>query len=468
MAIVHRIGDPENASELRAIKELAAALPDHYVLAHNLELTTGQGLPYEFDIVVIGEHAVYHVEVKGYHGLIRGDRHQWVFENGAVYPSPIPLANKKSKILATLLKKHGRLLEEVFVETIVLLSEDRARAQLRDEQASRVVLLKDAARVLTTAGLLPVSTRPIVPLHNAICEVVLGGRPQQRKREIGLYNVIEKIGQRANREIFLAEHRYLRTRPKTVLKVYHYDVYAPKAKQEEQIRAIMMDQEALRRISGHVNIVETGDFFAWESNQLVLPTEYIENGRPLAAVLDKEDDKKITWAEKRKVIAGIARGLQHAHAGGVIHRDIRPLNVVVAPGAVAKIVNFDLARIVGASDDMVPDLAERLDPAYTAPEVWRNPASASPASDVYSLGVLFFELIAGVAPYRHIDEAFVMKRTPLNRELLMKEFATPGSEDFMKHPKDAIDTIVRMCSFDPKERHQAMGEVIDDLELIGD
>lgn len=155
MAIVHRVGDPENASELRAIKELAAALPEHYVLAHNLELTTGQGLPYEFDIVVIGEHAVYHVEVKGYHGLIRGDRHQWVFENGAVYPSPIPLANKKSKVLATLLKRHGRLLEDVFVETIVLLSEDRARAQLRDEQASRVVLLKDAAKVLTTAGMLP-------------------------------------------------------------------------------------------------------------------------------------------------------------------------------------------------------------------------------------------------------------------------------------------------------------------------
>jgi hypothetical protein len=75
--------------------------------------------------------------VKGYRGLIRGDRHQWVFENGGVYPSPIPLANKKTKILASMIKKHGRLLDDVFCETVVLLTDDRARAQLRDEQSGR-------------------------------------------------------------------------------------------------------------------------------------------------------------------------------------------------------------------------------------------------------------------------------------------------------------------------------------------
>ncbi len=470
MAIIQRIGEPENASELRAIRELAAALPESYVLAHNLELTTGRGLPYEYDIIVIGEHAVYHVECKGYHGLIKGDRHQWIFENGAVYPSPIPLANKKSKILATLLKRHGRLLEDVFVETVVLLTEDRARAQLRDEQASRVITLKEAPAFLTTAGMLPVATRPILPLHNAICEVVLGGRPAQKAKQIGLYNILEKIGQTQNRTVYLAEHRYIQVRPKTILKVFHYDVYAPKEKQDDQIRAIFHDQEALRTLSGHPNIIETGDFFPWDANKFVLPTEYLERGRPLEILLGKHEDKQLSWAEKRKIIAGVAAGLRHAHKGGVIHRDVRPLNVVVAPGAVAKLVNFDLAKIAGAPADVVDDdIGERLDPAHTAPEVWKDPAAATPASDVYSLGILFYELIAdGQKPYQHIDEAFVMKRTPLNRELLMKEFATPGSEDFMKHPKDAVETIARMCSFDRAQRQQSMDEVIEDLELIGD
>jgi hypothetical protein len=53
---------------------------------------------------------------------------QWIFENGGVYPSPIPLANKKTKILAGKLKQYSHRLDAVFVETLILLTEDRARA----------------------------------------------------------------------------------------------------------------------------------------------------------------------------------------------------------------------------------------------------------------------------------------------------------------------------------------------------
>src|SRR5262249_18631070 len=98
MAIIHRIGTPENDSEARAIKRFGKHLPDDCFVFHNFEVTTGRGLPYEYDIAVLTPHALYHVEVKGYHGEIRGNPLQWVFENGGVYPSPIPLANKKTKV----------------------------------------------------------------------------------------------------------------------------------------------------------------------------------------------------------------------------------------------------------------------------------------------------------------------------------------------------------------------------------
>jgi serine/threonine protein kinase len=466
MAIIQRIGVPDNNSELKAIKELAGTLPGHYVLAHNLELCR-QGRPYEYDIVVIGEHAVYHVEVKGYHGTIRGDRHQWIFENGAVYPSPIPLANKKSKVLASLLKGQGRLLDNVFVETVVLLTEDRVRAHIRDEQAARIITLKDAVHHLTSAEMLPVVTKPIVKLHSAICEVILGARPSQKVKQIGLYNILEKINQREDRTVYLAEHRYIRMRPKTVLKVFHYDVYASKEEQEKKIKAIFHDQEALRLISGHPNIISTGDFFAWEGDKFVLPTEYLDRGRPLEVLLDKHEDKQLTWAEKRQIISAVASGLRHAHKSGVIHRDVRPLNVVVAPGPEVKIVNFDLAKIEGALAELqAPDLEDRLDPAYVAPEVWKEPGTASPASDVFSLGVLFYELIAGEKPYKHVDDVIPRKQAPLDLDVLHRGLEVPGSKAFMPHPKDAIETIQKMCSFDPKQRHQSMDEVIEDLELI--
>jgi len=73
MATIHRIGEPENASELKAIKHLGKVLPKNYYIVHNFELVTGRGLPYEFDCCVVAPHAVYHVEVKGYRGAIRAD-----------------------------------------------------------------------------------------------------------------------------------------------------------------------------------------------------------------------------------------------------------------------------------------------------------------------------------------------------------------------------------------------------------
>jgi hypothetical protein len=79
MAIIHRIGTPENDSEARAIKRFGKDLPADYFVFHNFEVATGRGLPYEYDIAVLTPHALYHVEVKGYHGEIRGNPVQWVF-----------------------------------------------------------------------------------------------------------------------------------------------------------------------------------------------------------------------------------------------------------------------------------------------------------------------------------------------------------------------------------------------------
>ena len=74
MAIVHAVGLPENDSERKAVSYLADHLPgDDYIIFHNLELPNERGLPYEYDVIVVGEYAVYVIEVKGYQGRIRGN-----------------------------------------------------------------------------------------------------------------------------------------------------------------------------------------------------------------------------------------------------------------------------------------------------------------------------------------------------------------------------------------------------------
>ena len=465
-ATVHRIGEPENASEAKAIKKLAEVLPENYFIFHNFELTTGQGLPYEYDIAVVGENAVYHVEVKGYHGLIRGDQRQWVFENGGVMPSPIPLANKKTKILANKIRNHSRV-DDVWTETLVLLTDDGAKVNVRDDQAHRIVTLGQAFDALTDPKRLPVSTNSIRRHHDAICTAIFGSRPSKKVSRIGLYDVIEKINQTEQKAVYLGSHRFIRTRPKTILKVYHFDVYATEPEKARQIEAIFHDQNAVRLLGVHPNIVHTGDIFAWEDNKFVLPTEYVDGGRPLETLLAKEEDRKIKWAEKAAIVQKLASGLRHCHLAGVIHRDVRPLNVVMGPKGETKLVNFDLALIQNSKFVKDPeDMKKRLDRRYVAPEVWKDPHSATAASDVYSLGLLFYELITSQRPYEDVEEVAKTGKVPLDRAKLLSELATPGSEDFMDSPEDAASVIEKMCAIDPKERYKTMDEVAEDLSIL--
>jgi len=466
MARIHRIGDPENASETKAIRHLAEVLPDHYFIFHNFELTTGRGLPYEYDVCVVGDFAVWHVEVKGYRGKITGDARHWAFENGGITPSPIPLANKKTKILASKLQRHSPRLKDVWVETCVLLTDDKAQVRLRDDQASRVIQLKDALDYFTDSKRIPVQVTNIEKLQDPICEALFGTSPSRKVKQIGLYDILEKINQTEDRTVFIAKHRYIQTRPKTILKVFHFDIYTSEAEKEKQIRAIFHDQDAMRIIGQHPNIIDTGDMFAWDDNKFVLPTEFIENGRPLRWILDKQEDRQITWAEKADWITKIARGLQHAHKMGVMHRDLRPMNVVVAPGGVCKLVNFDLSLIKDQPALSQPKgLKRRLSQRFSAPEVIADPDSATVRSDIYSLGILFYELITSATPYSDVG-SIEGEQTPLDRELLLSELSTPGSEDYMESPEDAADVIARMCHQDPAQRYGSLDEVIEDLSII--
>jgi hypothetical protein len=467
MATIHRIGDPENASEAKAIRKLAEVLPENYFIFHNFELTTGSGLPYEYDLAIVGEFAVYHVEVKGYHGVIRGNQAQWVFENGGVQPSPIPLANKKTKILASKIKAHSPALKDVWTETLVLLTDDNVKVNVKDDQAARIITLGEAFDALTDPSRLPVRVDSIRRFHDPICEALFGTRPSKKLQRIGLYDIIEKINQHENRTVFLAAHRYIKTRPKTILKVLHFDIYASPEEKERQIEAIFQDQNAVRLLGVHPNIVNTGDIFAFEGDQFVRPTEYIEGGRPLSIILEKHEDRKITWDEKSQIIRKLAIALRHVHKCGVVHRDVRPLNVVVAPGGEVKLVNFDLALIKNVSlmKDAV-DFKKRVDRAYVAPEVWKNPNDASEASDVFSLGCLFYELITSQRPFEDVEAVVKTGKIPLDKKLLRSELGTPGSEDFMDSPEDAASVIERMCAIDRKDRYKNMDEIQEDLTIL--
>jgi serine/threonine protein kinase len=468
MAIIHRIGTPETDSEARAIKRFGKDLPDGYFVFHNFELATGRGLPYEYDVAVLSPHALYHLEVKGYHGEIRGNPLQWTFENGSVYPSPIPLANKKTKILAGKLKQHSHRLDGVFVETLILLTEDRARAKLNYDQAGRVIHLRDAVGRLCDPKYLPVSTGNVSALHDLICEALFTTRPTQKVQRIGLYDIVDKLDQDDRFTAFLARHRFIHTQPLTVLKVYHLDVYAPPEAKQYRLREIFHGQDGVRLLGAHPNLVRSGDMFAWSDDCFVEPTEHVEGRQFLEVLLSEHRERTLTWEEKAQIIKGVAGGLAHAHRHGVIHRDVRPRNIVVGPRGVVKLGNFDLAFIPDAPNlSIAHSVRGHFDRRYLAPAVWEDPRDVVPASDVYSLGLVFYQLITGQPPLHDVEAVLAGKGPAIDPDLLTAKLSRKGTPDFMSDPAGAAEIIGRMCAPKRSERYATLAEAMEDLAICG-
>jgi serine/threonine protein kinase len=466
MAIIQRVGNPENDSENKAIRRLGKGLDDEFVIFHNFELTTGRGLPYEYDIAVLAPHALYHVEVKGYQGEIRGNVSQWVFENGSVYPSPIPLANKKTKVLANKIRQHHRQLDEVFVETLILLTDDRSRLRIRDDQASRVLHVREAIKRLQDPEQLPVRPRNLTPLYDMVSEAMSFSRPTARVQQIGLYDIVQKVDQDDRFSIFLARHRFIETKPMTVLKVYQFDIYASEEEKKYRFKEIFHSQDAMRLLGNHPNLLRTGDMFAWNDDSFIEPVEYLEFGHRLEVLLELNAAESIPWPEKVRIIKGVSAALAYAHRQGVVHRDIRPENILVAPDQV-KLANFDLAYIPNAPNlSIAQSVREHFDRLYVAPAVWLDARDVAPASDIYSLGLVFYQLITGQPPRHDVEAVLGGKGIAIDVDCLENALSRVEVQGFPIYSAGVVEIISRMCAPERTERYANLQGVLEGLEII--
>ena len=183
-------------------------------------------------------------------------------------------------------------------------------------------------------------------------------------------------------------------------------------------------------------------------------------------MLDKHSERALTWDEKARIIKGVAAGLAHAHKHGVIHRDVRPRNIVIAPGGVVKLGNFDLAFIPGAPNSSIArSVREHLDRRYVAPAAWENPNDVVPASDVYSLGLVFYQLITGQPPLHDVEAVLAGKGPAIDIDLLTAKLSRTGSPDFMSDPAGAAEIIGRMCAPQRSDRYATLAEAMEDLAI---
>jgi eukaryotic-like serine/threonine-protein kinase len=192
----------------------------------------------------------------------------------------------------------------------------------------------------------------------------------------------------------------------------------------------------------HVNIARVYDYGEPDDGQSYLVMELVD-GPSLADVL--AGGPLPAW-RTMDVVAQVAAGLQAAHAAGVIHRDIKPANILFAPGGAARITDFGIAHAVDSAPVTSTGMVMGT-PGYIAPERVAG-ATAGPASDLYALGIVAYECLAGAPPFSGgaLEVAIAHRDRPLP--------PLPASV-----PAGVVALVMLLTAKDPAWRPASAGEV---------
>ncbi len=208
-------------------------------------------------------------------------------------------------------------------------------------------------------------------------------------RRIGPYLVTEKIGHGGMGEVFAATRADGQYEKKVALKLvrtgYDTSFVLERFRNERQILA-SLDHPNIARLLDGGTTQETIPYLIME----------LVDGAPIDTYCDA---KKLSVTERLQLFRQVCSAVQYAHQHLVIHRDIKPSNILVTQDGVPKLLDFGIAKILDPSGSTESTLLRPMTPEYASPEQVRGEA-ISTHTDVYSLGVVLYQLLTGRSPYR--------------------------------------------------------------------
>lgn len=401
MAKVIPIGQPVNDAERAAIAHLRDRLPDSYVLLHNFEIER-QGERFEIDIALLTPHALYLIDVKGTRGTIDVHGHKWYPEGRAPYPSPLgKLQGHARTVKGLITQAHpGRHeLDSIYVTAAILLTAPDAHLNDREQRdAERVVKLKDAERYFKDASRVPPRfSRNILLQQALILHALKVVKPASTVLRFGHWEVKDKLGAAQTYTEFRAENAFAGGTAR--LRVYQADPYLPEAERQAQTNRIANAYRALSKLPLHPNIVAARDFFPTDDDKSFILILDDAPGQALTVHMARPQ-LALTLDQKWRVAKDLLAALAHAHQHGVVHRNLTPGAVLIGQDGTTRITDFDFARpSVDRSLTIAADIVDLVEKAYVAPEAFREPSAASAASDIFSTGVILYELFTGERPF---------------------------------------------------------------------
>jgi eukaryotic-like serine/threonine-protein kinase len=257
-----------------------------------------------------------------------------------------------------------------------------------------------------------------------------------RGQIVGKYKILSTIGSGGFGTVYLAEDTWIDK--KVALKVPH--------KQGVDFGELLKEPRLLATLN-HPNIV-TILTAERQENVFFIVMEFVP-GETLETIVERDGALDLNRA--LDYTCQICNAIDHAHRQGVLHRDLRPSNVLVTENGVLKVADFGTSRFL---EIMAHGTTVIGSPPYMAPEQFLGKAVF--ASDIYSLGVTMYQMVTGVMPYETPTPADVDR-------LLRGQLLTPPRLKNPRLPKAINDIVMKAMAPDIHVRYQRAGDVLDDV-----
>ncbi|MEE9216941.1 MAG: protein kinase [Anaerolineales bacterium] len=266
--------------------------------------------------------------------------------------------------------------------------------------------------------------------------------PFQQGENVGPYRIIEQLGQGGMATVFKAYHpnldRYV------AIKVLH-----PAFRQDPQFLERFGREARVVAILDHPNIVPVFDY-ADHNGQSYLVMKFIE-GETLKAVIDRQ------WPSKEQILGivrSVGNALTYAHSKGVLHRDVKPSNILLAEPGNVYLADFGLARMAEAGESTLSGDQLLGTPHYISPEQARGEKILDAGTDIYSFGIVLYQLAVGRVPYNS-DTPFSIIHDHIYTPLPMPRSINE------KIPEDLERVLLKALAKDRADRFASVQELVE-------
>lgn len=345
-------------------------------------------------------------------------------------------------------------LDAVFADVVDLEPESRARA-LEHECRDRPDLRRELEALLSAHDRL--ARDGDADNEQAVQGIGFGTR-------VGAYRLLDKIGEGGMGEVFRAERADGVFAQQVAVKITRSTIG-----HRALLRRFQVERQILATLN-HANIVRLLDGGATATGQAYLIMEHVE-GVPVTHYCRAH---ALSLEKRLHIFRVVCEAVQYAHAHAVVHRDLKPANILVGSNEVPKVVDFGIAKLLEGPG--VTGFTTRsvmpgpLTPNYASPEQLRG-LPVTTVSDVYALGVLLYELVAGVRPYETQGQTLdrvvdiVVKTDPPRPSAAAGEGSTlPYSRARIAGDLDAI--VLKAMSKRPSDRYASAGELGTDITRL--